>query len=485
MLVKFEPAIEYMLDEEAGISLLLMEGFYKNHIPYATIGGYNGQALFRHQFVIDDYIRRSEFSRQFQVACKYLCDLGLPEIDKGLLQLGDRLREALGGNETAKQPLVITTASDLLKKDFAEPRWAIEGLLQEGVTILAGAPKLGKSWMALSFGIAVSQGGYALGTILAEYGDVLYLALEDGPRRLQSRINKLCTASADLSKLYLATDWPTLDKGGLDAIGEWIDRHKSARLIVIDTLKMIRPPIRSNVNAYDSDYDFVSPLAKLGQQQSISILVVHHTRKPGPGEDPLNLISGSLGLSGAADSALVLQRQRGQSNANLFITGRDVDERELALKWDAEIASWRLLGDAQEQNKSEERRMIIDLIRSALQPLTPKGVASILGRKYETTKWLMWKMSREGQLEVDERGRYSIKPANPANPDTQIADRQEDTGFAGGFANDFQTQTHGLGVCVSNENTNPPANPSKSFMECDCGDPVCGVCGFAGDDEEF
>jgi RecA-family ATPase len=83
------------------------------------------------------------------------------------------------------------TAAELLAADIPQPKWAIEGLLPEGLAFFAGAPKLGKSWFALGLGIAVASGGYALGKIPVDEGEILYLALEDNPRRLQSRLRVL------------------------------------------------------------------------------------------------------------------------------------------------------------------------------------------------------------------------------------------------------------------------------------------------------
>src|SRR5215216_6264751 len=123
------------------------------------------------------------------------------------------------------------TAAELLGLELPPIRWSVPGLVPEGVTLLAGKPKLGKSWMALGIGIAVSTGGVALGTRSVEQGDVLYMALEDNYRRLHKRLKKLFTGEVP-ERLHIATEWPRMDEGGSAALKRWLEAHPGARLIV-------------------------------------------------------------------------------------------------------------------------------------------------------------------------------------------------------------------------------------------------------------
>ena len=114
------------------------------------------------------------------------------------------------------------TAAELLGEDFADPRFAVDGLFPEGLAFMAGAPKLGKSWMALGLGVAIASGGRAFGTVPVVGGDVLYLALEDSPRRLQSRLRTLLGNDAPPERLHLETEWPRLDEGGTEKLDGWL-----------------------------------------------------------------------------------------------------------------------------------------------------------------------------------------------------------------------------------------------------------------------
>ncbi|HJR06626.1 MAG TPA: AAA family ATPase [Pyrinomonadaceae bacterium] len=303
----------------------------------------------------------------------------------------------------------IQTAADLLAKEFPEPKFAVYGLFSEGVTIFAGKPKSGKSWCGLGIAIAVASGGRALDSIPVEQGDVLYLALEDGERRLQSRLQQILGDSSAPTKLAVATQWNRLDEGGLDDIEDWIISHTDARLIVIDTLKRVRPKVSRRTQLYDNDYEALAPLGDLARKYNVSIVVIHHTRKA-ESEDPLDLISGSFGLSGSADGVLVLKRAHGQADAALYATGRDFDSQEFALRWESSICGWKIIGDAGDLHLGKERKEIVALLKLE-GTLTPKKTAARLNRNEGATRKLMVYMAKDGQLKNDGAGNYSI-PVN-------------------------------------------------------------------------
>jgi hypothetical protein len=317
------------------------------------------------------------------------------------------------------------TAAELLGLQLPPIRWSVQGLLPEGVTLLAGKPKLGKSWMALGIAIAISTGGVALGTRPVEMGDVLYMALEDNYRRLRKRLEKLLTNEAP-ERLHIVTQWPRMDEGGAEALERWLEAHPDTRLVVVDNLKRVRPRTSPNRSIYEADYEALEAMQRLAAKYEVSILVVHHLRKLGAA-DPLDEISGSTGLSGGADGVLVLKRDRGRADAYLHVTGREIEEEaELALRWDTDLASWTLVGDAEEYRISKERQDIVRVLVEAGEPMTPKEVAELLGKPPNTVKYLMWRMSKDGQLATVGKGRYSLT-ANPANPLTANPDRSDES----------------------------------------------------------
>ena len=310
---------------------------------------------------------------------------------------------------------VFIKASELLKKVLPEHRWAVRGVLAEGCALLVGRPKIGKSWLALNVAIAIASGGRALGQIPVEAGDVLYLSLEDNERRLRSRLTAILGDEPCSDRLTLSTSWPKLDQRGLQWLEAWAEKHPQGRLIIVDTLQKVRPAASRNGSLYGDDYQALSGLQEMAGRRGLTILVLHHTRKA-TADDPLETISGTQGLGGAADSVLVLKRDRNHRDATLFVTGRDVEETELTLRWDAMRAAWSLLGDA----LSEEREAVIKLLHHAGHPLTIKEVALATGRPNDPVRLLLWRMATAGQIASPSKGVYTTNPGY-----IETLDRQE------------------------------------------------------------
>jgi hypothetical protein len=314
-----------------------------------------------------------------------------------------------GGPEPA--PSVETfTAVDLLAAELPEPRMAVEGLIPEGLTVLAGKPKLGKSWMCFSLALAVATGGRALGRLRVEPGEVLYLALEDTKRRLKSRLEKLLGTDSPPAGLHFARNWPRMDKMGGSGLIDWLDAHPACKLVIIDTWPKFKPVRIGKGNDYEIDYKDGGELKALADAKGIAIVVVCHCRKM-PATDPLEEVTGTMGLTGAADATLVLRRERGQHDAALFVTGRDLDEQELALSWDAPSACWSIVGEASEYRISKERAEVIDLLTREGRPMTPREATPLLQKKYDAVRFLFWSMAKDGLLLALGRGLYTTTSA--------------------------------------------------------------------------
>ena len=203
--------------------------------------------------------------------------------------------------------------------------FAVEGLLAQGLFILAGSPKVGKSWLALELCLSVAKGEPLLDRP-TQQGSALYFCLEDSYPRIQSRLYELTDEPTD--KLFFALKADTIGNGLEEQIVKFKSEHDDLRLVVIDTLQMVRNETEAS---YGSDYAEIIPLKSLAEQLGITIVLVHHLRKAAD-SDPFNMISGSTGLSGATDGQLVLKKDRrcgGQ--AVLYCTGRDIEDQELSL----------------------------------------------------------------------------------------------------------------------------------------------------------
>jgi phage/plasmid primase-like uncharacterized protein len=296
-------------------------------------------------------------------------------------------------------------ASELQHIEFPPVKYVVEGYIVEGLTLLAGVPKIGKSWSCLDVALSVASGGAAYGSIDCEQGDVLYLALEDNPRRLQSRLRKMMRHNKQPwpAALQIETEWPILGVGCEDKISEWIEQAARPRLIIIDTMARIKPPQKQNTPLYDSDYKVVASLQALSQTYGVAIVIVTHTRKQ-DSDDPIEKVSGTLGLSGAADSILVLDRKA--EGVTLYGRGRDIEEIETAMEFDKKRFIWRILGDASILQRTPERQQIIAVLEEAEAPMTPKDIAEALNEDGQNIRQLVSKMAEKGEIEKVSRGKY-------------------------------------------------------------------------------
>jgi hypothetical protein len=296
------------------------------------------------------------------------------------------------------------SARALMAKTFAPIRWIVPGYVVEGMTLLAGAPKLGKSWLSLGWLIAVANGGYAMGSIKCEQGDVLGLMLEDNERRLQRRLRQLDPESLP-ERLTLLTAWPTLDDGCVDEIEAWIEGVENPRLIVIDVFARVRGQKGPKETDYDADYRQAAKLQSIASRHNLAVVLIHHTRKMAA-EDPFDEVSGTRGLTGAADSVLVLKRD-GQQPV-LYGRGRDLEEVETALEFDKETGAWTILGEAWQVASTIERREVQQVLGRSVDPMTPTEIAERLGKTRQNIQKMLGKMVEDGTAEQVSRGHYVL-----------------------------------------------------------------------------
>lgn len=307
-----------------------------------------------------------------------------------------------------KPPIQGISAADLLKLEFPEPRWAVDGILPEGLNILAGKPKHGKSLMALNLALSIAMGGRAFMQIPVEAGGVVGLFLEDPPRRLQRRIRQMMTGCTGTpNRLQLFTSWPRMGQGGIKQIDDLLSNMDDARLLIIDTLAKFRNPSRINGNAYEEDYAAVSRIKELADKHGVSILLIHHLRKMAA-VDVFDNFSGTLGLTGAADGLLAMVKTP-SGGTTLHVTGRDVEPAELAMELDAGLLSWRLIGNADEVRASEYQQAVYDFIKGAGGPVSPKDIESATGLKKHYLYDVLPKLTKGGGIIKKGYGQYIYK----------------------------------------------------------------------------
>jgi hypothetical protein len=300
----------------------------------------------------------------------------------------------------------MISARDLAEQTFKPVRYVLPGYIPEGVTLFVGKPKIGKSWLLLDVCVASAAGRFALGSIKAAQGDVLYLALEDSKRRLKDRLEKICPEGAVPSRLAFVTEWRRAGSGGVEDIAEWCDSVANPLLVVVDTLERIRPSTKPGSWQYSNDYAAISALQTLAHDRRLAIVIVHHVRKM-EADDPFDMVSGTNGLAGAADTILVLKRQAG--NTTLHARGRDIDEKATACEFNKSSCRWTLLGEAGEVHSSGERSAVMAAVNQAgPDGLSVLEIMAATGRRDRNPlDQLLFKMHRDGELVRVKRGIYA------------------------------------------------------------------------------
>ena len=299
-------------------------------------------------------------------------------------------------------------AQVLRKTVFPPVKWAVEGFLPSGCTILAGSPKVGKSILALHLAVGVAIGGIVLSKIQVEKGEVLYLALEDNLRRLQERINgsDLIDDNTELDNHTLVTQVPRQHEGGIDYLEWWIEEHPNARLIIIDTLQKFRKLLSGKGSMYAEDYECISQIKSIADKFDIPILIIHHLKKAKENDDWLNEFSGSQGIAGSADTLFALKRQRTDNHAVLHRTGRDVEEKDFSMRIDR--FGWCLEGDAELFTMPEWKRQILDYLK-AHETISPMLLAQAVNLAINTAQQNLRRLANEGVLKKVGHGIYTLK----------------------------------------------------------------------------
>jgi len=266
------------------------------------------------------------------------------------------------------------SADEILSQEWPEPEWAVPGILPVGLGILAGPPKVGKSWLALQIAQAVAAGGRALDEKV-ERGPVLYLALEDPERRLKERMQMQGWQKGLLADFMsigkFADNIGDLRNGGVGTLSNWIEED-NYRLVVIDTLSRAIQGDQGDVREMTN---WLTPLQELAHSQNTAIVLVDHHRKvSGFDANAVGDILGSTAKGAMADTILSMYREQGKSGAKLIVIGREIEETKLKIRFDRQTGCWQNEGDIDDLNITKRRQEILDILEN-LGPSTNKQIS--------------------------------------------------------------------------------------------------------------
>lgn len=309
---------------------------------------------------------------------------------------------------------------------FPPLAWTVSGIIPEGFGLLVAPPKAGKSWLVAGIGLAAATGGIALGWLRVDQRPVLYLALEDGHRRLQDRFRKIIANQPipeDMNVIVRAQAHEVIPM-----ITEFLARQSGPALVILDTLGKVKPPKASYEDSYQADYRLGSRLKEaVDASTGSTLLVVHHSRKA-ESADFVDAVSGTQGIAGSADFVLVLSRRRHEDEAVLSVTGRDIPEGEYALKTDGGL--WSLEGTTlpQAAQAAEQRREKNQLDARSLEVIsfvrerdtTRAADLAVIGIDPEQARVYLNRLANSGRIVKAGRGLFRGVTSVTSVTDTDI-----------------------------------------------------------------
>lgn len=311
-------------------------------------------------------------------------------------------------------PRLARNAADLMRRTFTPVQWAIRDVVPEGVTILSGAPKSGKSFLVLQWAFAIATGCAVWeGRVPETRGRVLYLALEDKDQRMQKRLAGVRldrgASDADMSLFDYDLEWPTAEQG-VERIREYLLSRRDCRLVIVDTISTFRNNDPGRKSAYAHDYEVGKMFKPLCREFNVAIVLVAHTRKLAS-DDPMQQVSGTQGLTGSVDNVLVLEKaKRGANHAVLHVDGRDIENpTELAITRNG-TGFWTCLGTAEEVSRSDETRDVLDALTTIGGIGSAREIQSVLAAdvKIGTLRMRLTRMVKRGEIYRNMMDQYSL-----------------------------------------------------------------------------
>jgi hypothetical protein len=330
--------------------------------------------------------------------------------------------ELLGGRYPR---LASLSTPEFLAQEYPEPTWLVPGFMTAGLAVVAGPPKVGKTWLLIQMAIAASLGTPFLGKDLRPTG-ALYVSLEGNVNFLQNRVRTLCT-TGEPENLRWCFEANRLHDGLEPQIEAFLKEFAGTGLVIIDTLVRVNPLDTRRRTQYQEDADTLRSVELMASAwPETTFLFVHHTREC-RADDPLDSLAGSRGLTGTIDNAWILAKNANvDADAVLACRGRNLPaEEDLALTFNKATCLWEVKGAATQFVGGETRHAIHDALVYARDEdeggLTPAQLAKDTGVAPGTIRSTLGRMVKAGQV-VNTRGTYTLPdddrsvPSDPRSP---------------------------------------------------------------------
>ena len=369
-------------------------------------------AIYDLQAVVVETQSAGEYAKEIRRLStkRRICEIARQAISKATDLSSDpevvaaEIENGLASLEFEQQRLESYTAFELSKMQVDPVKWFIPGILPSGLTILAGPPKIGKSFFCWNIAIAIATGGTVFSSIdIQQSHNVSYFSLEDAPALLKERLALLSDVMP--SNLHIVNDMQgkKLDAIGLKTIEQHLDETASD-LLILDTWMHVVPDLNIKGTAYDIDYNALIPIQKFAKRRNMGIILVTHTRKAADIDNVFNQIQGSVGMQAACDTLMMLSN--GSGSKTLYLSGKRVENKHFAFTTSDGL--WKLEGDADEFSRSELRKEIIGHLEEAGDKgLSAGDLADLTGKRDENIRQVLRRMLRDGEIaQPKKRGGY-------------------------------------------------------------------------------
>lgn len=374
----------------------------------------------------EEYENWEEFDSQYLIdqTVDYFNHTRLKKINEQIaehIKSGDwdeveRLKEELKPTSLDNFDEQTLTAGDLFDMEIKGPNWLIKDLIPKGLTIMGGRSKVGKSYFLMNLVLPFVQRKDIFNEFRAQKGQVLYLSLEDPKKRFVERMREIDQNpdKEKLNDLHPFFQWEKLKKGGITQIKRWLEKQKSPKLVVIDTIAKVWDQKTSTGGGrmYGEEYNIYSPLSELAKEYDVSIIVTTHTTKT-KAADIFDQILGGMGTQANADNLVVISDEINEAGKKMFsIRGKDMGEQHMAFDV-SDMAQWIFLGEAKEVQKSKEKQEVYDLL-AELGPMTHQEIRQTIKNgnfnvSYKSIQNILRNMVYEGHLEQPKKyGQYAV-----------------------------------------------------------------------------
>lgn len=308
------------------------------------------------------------------------------------------------------------SAAELKGKEFPPVKWAVDDLIPEGLTVLAGDPKVGKSLLAVDICSAISSGGEAFGCQGCVRGTAIYVSMEDPERRVKARIKQMVDVWEDSFKIVTSG----IPKVGIDfykMLDDWMLLCNDVRCIIFDTMSFILPEKKNGVTDYDHYYSVLDPLHRWALDNGVAVVCITHKRKgtKADGDNPFDGIIGSTAISGCSDAMIMLTKNHAKAKDStnldladgfLDVTGREIAAEHFSLEFDSEAIKWALRGriTTKDITSNPNHLLILDSLKD--KKLKQREISEKANLNINTVKSALRKMKSLSLINNDEEGWY-------------------------------------------------------------------------------